>query len=236
MLYELRSVSRRFQSGTGELVALDDVSLNVSEGEIVLVRGPSGSGKTTLLNVLGFLDSGYTGTVAFRGKNVPAAASSDLAWLRLSGIGLVFQHFHLLDAFDVLDNVAWPHYRMTGKKRQARDRARGLLEEFGLGDRLHQAPGRLSGGEMQRVALARALVNDPPVILADEPTSQLDEANAKTIIDLFVRIRAAGKAVVLASHDADAERAADRVLPLRYGRLGPPIANRAIEEQSPLPA
>lgn len=219
MLYELEDVRRRFERGSAEVRALDGLTLSVAEGELVAVTGPNGCGKSTLLHVLALLDAGFEGQARFRGRTLAGLPPRARAALRLAEIGMVFQSFHLLTALDARDNVALPHWRLHGSQQAARRRAEELLTELDLGHRLRHPVGRLSGGEMQRVALARAQVNDPPVLLADEPTGHLDAVSARAILALFARIHAGGRTILVVTHDPDMLSAASRVITLRYGRV-----------------
>jgi ABC-type lipoprotein export system ATPase subunit len=221
MLYELRGVSRSFQTNASEVRALEDVSLSIDRGELVCFAGPSGCGKSTLLNILGLLDAGFSGEARLGDRSLRALSSSERAHIRLSEIGLVFQSFHLLPALDVRHNVALPHWKLHGHRGKALARAEGLLVELGLGDRLAHDVTRLSGGEMQRVAIARALVNEPAVLVADEPTASLDAASTRIVVDLLRSAHARGCAVVASSHDPDLVAASRRVIRLRHGRLVP---------------
>jgi ABC-type lipoprotein export system ATPase subunit len=218
-VYALDRVGRCFGRGSRAVQALSELSFTVEAGEMVAITGPSGSGKSSLLNILGLLDVGYSGSLALNGERPCSEVGAALCRQRLHTIGFVFQHFHLLDALDVVANVAWPAWRLSGDRKAAWRRASELLGQFSLGGHLRQSVRTLSGGEMQRVAMARALVNDPPVILADEPTGQLDEANARTIIEHLAGIHRLGKTVLVVTHDPALLAAAPRVLELRFGRL-----------------
>lgn len=212
-------VGRCFGRGPRAVQALTDVCFSVEAGELVALTGPSGSGKSSLLNILGLLDVGYSGTLRLDGERPCTQTAAALCRQRLGRVGFVFQHFHLLDALDVAANVAWPAWRLTGQRKGAWRRAAELLDQFGLGGHLRQSVRTLSGGEMQRVAMARALVNDPPVILADEPTGQLDEANARVIIEHLTNIHRRGKTVLVVTHDPVLLAVAARVIELSFGRV-----------------
>jgi ABC-type lipoprotein export system ATPase subunit len=218
-MYILDSVGRCFGRGARAVQALTEVSFSIGAGELWAITGPSGSGKSSLLNILGLLDVGYSGSLTFHGERPCMQTAAATCRQRLGNIGFVFQHFHLLDALDVVANVAWPAWRLSGDQKAAWRRAAGLLDQFGLGGQLRQSVSTLSGGEMQRVALARALVNDPPVILADEPTGQLDETNARVVVEHLKKIHQRGKTVVVVSHDPVLLAAAPRVIELRFGRV-----------------
>ena len=214
-----RALGRGYQRGEDRVEALRDVSLEVDQGEFVSVAGPSGSGKTTLLNVLGLLDPGFEGQLWFAGQDVAVLSAAQRARLRLTSVGFVFQAFNLLSALDVRDNVALPHLRLHGGWRRARQRAEGLLAEFGLEQRLKHRPSQLSAGEMQRVAVARALINEPRLVLADEPTGNLDATSTKYILAALSSVVESGKTLMVISHDPEVVAAAPRVIRMRYGRL-----------------
>lgn len=214
--YESRGRSR---GGSAPAVtALDAVSLSVSPGEIVGISGPSGSGKSTLLHLLAALDVPTSGTVTVAGEDTSALTDRERARLRLEHVGVVFQRFHLLSGLSARANVALPLVELGVPKSERRERARELLERVGLGDRVTHAPGELSGGEQQRVAVARALATDPEVVVADEPTGELDTETGAQILDLFEAAAADGAAVVVASHDRPTIEHADRVVELRDGK------------------
>ena len=217
-VYELVGVERSFRQGDSQILALDRVSLKVKEGELLVVAGPSGSGKTTLLTIMSFLDEEYGGELLFFSHRARELSRATRAMWRLCHLGLVFQRFHLLSSLDALENVALPHWRLHGNRGCARARAQTLLERFGLSARLSHPVTRLSGGEMQRVGLARALVNDPAILLADEPTGQLSAQDSAAIISLLQEIHREGRTVIAVSHDPDLIGAASRVVSIRHGK------------------
>lgn len=219
MLYALQNLSKSFPTPAGIVEALTDVSVTVADGEMIAVVGPSGSGKSTLLGILGLLDAEFTGDLEMRGRSIRAMSNRQRARTRLAEVGLIFQSFHLLPALDVRHNVALPHWKLHGNEKRALDRADGLLGELGLAERARSDVMALSGGEMQRVAIARSLINDPAVLLADEPTANLDDANAAAVIALFRRAHARGAAVVVCTHDTELLAEFPRVLRLRRGKL-----------------
>jgi ABC-type lipoprotein export system ATPase subunit len=221
MLYELHDVSRTFRTPAGVVLALEDVSLSIAEGELMAVAGPSGSGKSTLLALLGLLDADFSGELVMRGRAVRKLSSRSRARFRLGEVGLVFQSFHLLPALDVRTNVALPHWKLHGDRKRALVRADALLAELGLEARARFEVTRLSGGEMQRVAIARSLVNDPLVVLADEPTANLDAESAAAVVALLRRTHARGAAVVVCTHDTELLAVFPRVVRLRHGRMVP---------------
>ncbi|WP_265111022.1 ABC transporter ATP-binding protein [Halosolutus halophilus] len=196
--------------------ALDSVSLTVGDGEIVGLAGPSGSGKSTLLHLVAGLDRPTEGRISFRGTDLAELSTRDRTRYRLEHVGIVFQHFHLLDALSARANVALPLVELGVRKRERRRRATALLERVGLEDRITHRPRELSGGEQQRVAIARALVTDPTLVIADEPTGELDTETGRGILEEFARV-ADDHAVVLASHDRETLAVCDRVIRLQDG-------------------
>ncbi len=204
----------------GELTILDGVEIAVATGEVVAVVGASGSGKSTLLHLLGCLDHPSAGRVLLEGRDVADLAPRDLASLRNERIGFVFQFHHLLREFTALENVMLPSLIAGKSRRDARERARMLLDQVGLTGRVSHRPSELSGGEQQRVAVARALANKPLVVLADEPTGNLDTHTAEQLHDLFFRLRDEHRvAMVVATHNRELADRADRVLQMKDGRL-----------------
>ncbi|WP_255196429.1 ABC transporter ATP-binding protein [Halorarius litoreus] len=222
------AVTRRYGGTNGGLftrgttrtavTALDGVSLRVDRGEVLGLTGASGSGKSTLLHLLAALDTPTSGTVELLDTDISNLSEKRRTALRLDHVGVVFQRFHLLPALSARSNVALPLVERGIGKTTRRERAADLLEQVGLGDRLTHRPGELSGGEQQRVAVARALVTDPDLLVADEPTGELDTQSGRTVLDLLREV-ATDRAVVLASHDDAAVAAADRVVELRDGRV-----------------
>jgi putative ABC transport system ATP-binding protein len=213
-------VTKRFGAGETEVVAVRDVSLDVQPGEIVLIMGPSGSGKSTLLLMLGALLKVTAGTIALDGLELSALSENRLPDVRLRNFGFIFQDFNLLSALDVQDNVAFAAELTGVGHRAARETAATLLINLGLGHRLHFSPDKLSGGEKQRVAIARALVNEPTLILADEPTANLDSKAGHETMRLLRQIaKDEGRSVVIVSHDQRIKDIADRVLWLEDGQF-----------------
>ena len=216
----LRGVSKTVRSGDHPLTILHPLDLTVPDGQFLAIVGPSGSGKTTLLGLMAGLDSPTSGTIEIGGTEITALDEDRLAVLRGARVGFVFQFFHLVPSLTALENVLVP-MELVGRKG-ARERATALLAEVGLLERAHHYPTQLSGGEQQRVAIARALANDPPLILADEPTGNLDGQNGRHILDLLLSVRAARKVtLVLVTHDAGIAGLADTKLSLRDGRPVP---------------
>ena len=225
---QITHVTKRYGSGATEVTAVRDVSLTVSPGEVVLIMGPSGSGKTTLLSMLGALLKPTEGTIQLNGTTISALAENRLPDIRLKQFGFIFQDFNLLSALTALENVAIVAELAGSKSGAARRKAASILTELGLGERLNFLPEKLSGGEKQRVAIARALVNDPALILADEPTANLDSKIGHEIMRLLRNIAkehpasqrgAGGRSVVIVSHDQRIKDIADRVLWLEDGEF-----------------
>jgi ABC-type lipoprotein export system ATPase subunit len=218
-LYELRGLRRTFDEHKRSLEVLKGLNLSIPQSKLVVIGGPSGAGKSTLLHVLGLLDQGYEGSLLFLGEELNRLSENTATRYRLERVGVVFQRYHVIDALTVLENVAWPYWRLHGDRRGALMRARELLDGFGMGELARYRPTKLSGGELQRVALARALVNRPAVILADEPTAQLDETNAMHIIEVLRELRRQGNSVVVVTHDPNLMSVADVIVRMSYGRV-----------------
>jgi putative ABC transport system ATP-binding protein len=217
-MIELHEVSRTVPSGTGALTILHPTSFTIARGRAVAITGASGSGKSTLLGLVAGLDTPTSGRIVIDGTDITALGEDQLARLRGEKIGIVFQFFHLLPALTALENVLVP-MEIAGVDRAA-SRARTLIDEVGLHDRAGHYPSQLSGGEQQRVAIARALANDPPILLADEPTGNLDSSTGQQIIDLLVDVnRRRGRTLVLVTHDPSLAALADEILVLSDGRL-----------------
>ncbi len=218
-LISLERVSRVYSMGRVEVPALEDVSLDIRPGEFVAIIGPSGSGKSTMMNILGCLDRPTHGSYRLAGTPVADLDDDGLAALRSRTIGFVFQSYNLLPRTTALDNVATPLlYQGVGRTERAR-RARSALERLGLGDRMDHEPTELSGGEQQRVAVARALVTEPALILADEPTGNLDSHAGADVMAVLRELHDAGRTIVLITHDREVARSADRQIHLLDGRI-----------------
>jgi putative ABC transport system ATP-binding protein len=218
-IVEARGISRVFPMPAGPIAALSDVTMEVREGEYVAIAGPSGCGKSTLLHVLGCVDTATSGELRLEGRDVGALSDGERSRIRLAKIGFVFQRFFLLPMLSALENVELPQAEAGTPKAERRDRARMLLDYVGLGHRADHRPSQLSGGEMQRVAIARALANQPRLILADEPTGELDQATGGAIAELFDRLHRDGTAVVVVTHDPSIAAKAQRILRMRDGRI-----------------
>jgi putative ABC transport system ATP-binding protein len=220
-LYELRGVERRYMRGSTPVLALHDVDLDIEPGEFLSMEGPSGSGKSTLLQLLGALDTPTSGTIRFEGNEMSSATDTNLTRIRGQEIGFVFQQFNLIPTLTAEENVGIAMIPHGHSKSQRRERSAELLERVGLGGRLDHLPSRMSGGEQQRVAIARALANRPRVIIADEPTGNLDSASAQDVMSLLNELQSGEEAVtiVVATHDVDVASRAGRRIRLRDGAV-----------------
>jgi putative ABC transport system ATP-binding protein len=218
-LITLNGICKRYDLGDVPVHALSNVSLTVAEGEAVAIMGPSGSGKSTLLGILGCLDSPTAGSYTLAGEEVGRLSRAELAAVRCRRIGFVFQGFNLLPRLNALENVELPLAYAGVRSRDRRRKAAESLARLGLGERLNHRPSQLSGGQQQRVAIARALVNDPDLILADEPTGALDTATGQEILDLLNEINSRGTALVIVTHDAAVADRMRRTIALADGRV-----------------
>jgi putative ABC transport system ATP-binding protein len=216
---ELREVTKVYVNGALRVPALDGVSFVIKRGEYVAIMGPSGSGKSTLMNLIGCLDSPTSGVYILDGVEVSKLDDNALAAVRLRKMGFVFQGFNLLPRADALRNVALPLFYAGVPAKQRMALAQRALEQVGLGDRARHQPSQLSGGEQQRVAIARALINDPAVLLADEPTGNLDSKTGEEIMILFSRLHESGRTIIVVTHDEQIARNARRVIRLRDGLI-----------------
>jgi len=218
-MIELLGIAKNYRMGKVEICALGDISLTVGKGELIAVMGPSGSGKSTLMNLIGCLDRPTSGTYRFQEREISTLPDDDLAHIRNSKIGFVFQSFNLLSRFSALKNVEMPLVYSGLPARKRADAARPLLDRVGLADRMDHRPSELSGGQQQRVAIARALVNDPPLLLADEPTGNLDSRSGAEILDLLVGLNDRGVTILIVTHDHTIADRCRRVITLHDGRI-----------------
>ena len=232
------NLTKVYQMGDTEVRALDGASFTINKGEMVAIMGPSGSGKSTLMSIIGCLDVPTNGSYTLDGEAVESLDETQLANVRGRKIGFVFQQFNLLARTSALENVILPLTYAGYSGREREDRARKALERVGLGDRTHHAPNELSGGQQQRVAIARAIVNEPNILLADEPTGALDSKTSVEILDLFQRLhKENGQTVILVTHDAYVAKHTERIIKISDGRIvsdevnpNPIKANKVAEE------
>jgi len=219
-IIETKDVKKVYNQGKpNELVVLKDIDMKVNRSEMIGVYGPSGSGKSTLLHIIGCLDRPTSGKVYIEGKDVSGLTDDELALIRGQKIGFVFQQFNLISSLTALENVEMPLRICNVKKKEAAKRAKKLLSSVGLGERINHLPSQLSGGEMQRVSLARALANEPDIILADEPTGNLDSKTGKEIIDLMEELNRKGFTFVIITHDPLIAKCASRKLNIKDGKI-----------------
>ena len=216
---ELTHVTKIYHQGENPVVALDHISLNIPKGEFLAITGKSGCGKSTLINIIGGLDSPDQGRVTINGEDISSMDDRRLTLYRRDRVGIIFQFFNLLPILNLEENIALPHLLREGSNPPG-DKIESLLREMGLHERRDHYPHELSGGEMQRVAICRALINDPEIILADEPTGNLDSASGKQVLEILRRLRdRQGKTVILVTHSQEGAAKADRVLTMRDGKL-----------------
>lgn len=218
-------ISKIYQMGSETIKALKSVSIEIQQGEYVAFMGPSGSGKSTLMNMIGCLDTPSGGTYILNGLDVSDMTENELAEIRNKEIGFVFQTFNLLPRATSLENVALPLIYAGYNKSEREDRALAALTDVGLGDRAHHKPNELSGGQRQRVAIARALVNDPSIILADEPTGNLDTKTSYDIMELFAHLHEKGNTIIMVTHEDDIAQYSHRVVRLRDGLIEKDVKN-----------
>lgn len=219
MILSLKQVDKQYLQGKMEIPVLQDISFDVEAGEYIAIMGPSGSGKSTLMNILGCLDLATSGTYYLDGVDISKLSDAELSDLRLNKIGFIFQNFQLLSRQSALENVELPLTYAGINKKERRERAIRALEWVGLGDRLNFKPTELSGGQKQRVAIARAIVNEPTLLLADEPTGALDRKSGAQIMELFRKLNDEGVTIVMITHDPEVAQQANRQLRILDGAL-----------------
>lgn len=217
-IIKLNNINKVYGQGESETHALSNINLQISKGEMVAIMGPSGAGKSTLLNILGCMDIPTSGEYYLDGENIGKISSKELPKIRNKKIGFIFQNFNLLYDYTLIDNVAMP-LSYSDNKRKQKERAKVMLKEVGLEDHIGKSPKELSGGQKQRVAIARALINNPEVILADEPTGSLDKETGNIILDMLKDINKNGKTVVIITHDKSIAERCDRILNIVDGYL-----------------
>lgn len=232
-LIQINDIGRKYVIGAETIHALKSVTLEINKGEFVALMGPSGSGKSTLMNILGCLDTPTRGAYILNGINVSDMSDDQLAEVRNKEIGFVFQTFNLLPRSTSLDNVALPLIYAGLSKKKREEKARAALESVGLGNRVDHKPNELSGGQRQRVAVARALINDPSIILADEPTGNLDTKTSIEIMGLLEEIHSKGNTIILVTHEEDIAQHAHRIVRMRDGLIEDDYPNNDIKSVSP---
>ncbi|MFT6844003.1 MAG: putative ABC transport system ATP-binding protein [Flavobacteriales bacterium] len=224
----IKDISKTYKIGTEVVRALQSISLDIQNNEYLALMGPSGSGKSTLMNILGCLDTPTGGEYFLSGTDVSRMLDNELAMVRNREIGFVFQTFNLMPRYTALENVSLPLVYAGMPKKERDERAKEVLEQVGLGDRMDHKPNELSGGQRQRVAVARALVNKPSIILADEPTGNLDSKTSNEIMNLFGEIHANGNTVILVTHEEDIAKHAHRIIRLRDGLVETDLTNEPV--------
>ncbi len=218
-MIKLEHIFKIYQLGENKVYALNDVSLHVAEHEFLSIIGPSGSGKSTLMNMLGCLDVPNSGKYILDGEDVSKKNDDELAYIRNNKIGFVFQGFNLIQKLTAIENVELPLIYLNVPAKERKERAKKALESVGLGERIHHTPTELSGGQQQRVAIARALITNPPIILADEPTGNLDSKAGKEVMQIFKELHKKGNTIILITHDSDVAKQASRMVRIQDGKI-----------------
>lgn len=229
-IIHLKELFKSYFLGKNELKVLKGLNLDINQNEYVALMGPSGSGKSTLMNILGCLDTPTSGTYVLNGQDVSKMEDHDLAEVRNKEIGFVFQQFNLMPRLNAIENVAMPLVYAGISKKEREEKAMAMLDKVGLGPRAKHKPNELSGGQSQRVAIARALINDPAIILADEPTGNLDTKTSIEIMEIFESIHAGGNTVVLVTHEEDIAEHAHRIVRLRDGVIESDTVNETVKQ------
>ncbi len=224
-MIDLTDITKNYHMGEVEFTVLSQVSLTVQKGELIAIMGPSGSGKSTLMNIIGCLDRPTSGKYLFEQREISAMTDDELASIRNVKIGFVFQTFNLLPRFSALKNVEVPLIYSGVPARQRKERAAPLLERVGLANRMQHKPTELSGGQQQRVAIARALVNNPPLLLADEPTGNLDSHSGEEILNILAGLNQQGVTIIIVTHDKDVAARCKRIINLKDGRI---VSDKAV--------
>lgn len=219
-ILRIEQVHKSYNMGkAGVLDVLKDINLKINKGEFTAIVGPSGSGKSTMMNIVGALDVPTKGEIYLKGKKISQMNESDLASLRGKTIGFIFQKFNLIPTLTALDNILLPNDFIDGDEEDAKKRGIKILKDLGLGDRLHHKPGELSGGQQQRVAIARSLSNNPEIILADEPTGNLDSKSGRYVMQFLEKMNSKGKTIVLITHDLELVQYANKIVYLKDGKI-----------------
>lgn len=219
-IIDLQGVGKQYEMGDTTVEALRDSNVEIEEGEFVAIMGPSGSGKSTLMNMIGALDIPTSGEVTIGEEAISSLSEDELALLRSKKIGFIFQQFNLIPSMNATENVALPMLFRGKSKAERTERAENLLTKVGLGDRLRHMPSELSGGQRQRVSIARSLANDPDIVLADEPTGNLDLETGENIMDLLTELNEEGKTIVMVTHDENDAEYSDRIINIVDGKTG----------------
>ncbi|MEW9094534.1 MAG: ABC transporter ATP-binding protein [Clostridiaceae bacterium] len=218
-MIQIKNLIKKYKMGDSYFVALNEVNINVGKKEFTAIMGPSGSGKSTLMNILGCLDRFDNGEYILNGKNVSNLSEDELAYIRNKEIGFVFQSFNLLPRMNVIENVELPMLYSGVSKKERKEKALNALEKVGLLDRIHHKPNEISGGQRQRVAIARAIVNNPSVIMADEPTGNLDSKSSLDIMSIFQKLNEEGATIIMVTHEPDIAQYSKRIVRVRDGKI-----------------
>lgn len=218
-IIKLSNVAKIYKMGALDLQILYDVSFTINRGEFIAILGSSGSGKSTIMNILGCIDVPTSGEYILDGKDIKSRSDDELAYIRNMKIGFIFQKFNLLTKYTTIHNVELPLIIRGEKRKVAHNRAIEMLKMVGLGERMHHKPSELSGGQQQRVAIARALIGEPELLLADEPTGNLDSKSGQEILELFIKLHKEGNTIVLITHDSKVAEKASRIINIKDGRL-----------------